>query len=117
LKKLLCLLFILCAISLQGQSLGTRYFWSDTLQIATGVNTSTFTAVWEQATFYTNGALCYFKVGAPDVADWSSRDYILLPAGSSFSIGPNPKLKKLSVYLASGTGVLYIVGYKKEAQY
>ena len=118
-KKVLFLLIFLCSFieHSNAQALGTRYLWTDTLQIATDTNTVVFTDVWEQVTIYSSGEAVYLRLGAPDVSDWTSRDYIYLSGGSAMSIGPGPKLKKLSAYVASGTSVLYLVGYKKEAQY
>jgi hypothetical protein len=93
--------------------LGNRYFVYDTLAVTVTAVDTTWSTEWEVATIYADTVALYIKVGAPDVGGWSERPWIYLPAGLALSIGPTPKLKRLSVKTFSGSGVCYIIGYKK----
>ena len=116
-RKLACLFFILLLSTISCAQLGNRYFHVDTLNVSTSARTTTYSQEWEFATIYADTVDIMLKVGAPDIADWASRDYFLVPQGMSLSIGPTPKLKKLSYYVTAGTGKIYVVGYKTTRQY
>ena len=114
-KKYLLFLFLFPILSFA--QLGNRYFQADTLNITTVAVTETWTDVWEQVVLFADTVDVYIKIGAPDVGDWASRHWIFLPEGRTISIGPVPKLKKIEVKTGGGTGVFYIIGYKKEEQF
>ena len=117
-KHLLFTLLILFLFSSIGYGqLGNRYFWSDSIYITTNVTDTTFDTSWEVATVYSDTLDIWLKVGAPDVGSWSSRNPFKLEAGLTLTIGPTPKLKKLSVWTVNSTGYLYIIGYKKVRQF
>lgn len=103
--------------SLQGQTLGNRYFHCDTLNVTTTARDCTWTNEWEVATIYSDSVDVDMRIGAPDVSSWSSRNWMRLQDGSSLMIGPTPSLKKITVKTTTGTGILYIIGYKKVRQY
>lgn len=98
-------------------TLGTRYFHGDTMNINTvGIDT-VWASAWEYVTIFTPTIDCWYKVGAPDTSSWASRFWMWLPQNGAIAIGPSPKLKRLQIKSNSGTGVIYLIGYKKAAQY
>lgn len=104
--------------SLLFAQLGNRYFHCDTLNInTTTARDTTWSQEWEIATIYTDTLNVDLRVGAPDVGSWSSRNLFYLESGMSLTIGPTPKLKRLWVKARNGTGVCYIIGYKKTRQF
>ena len=118
-RKLLILLFLFMVFSsMVFAQLGNRYFHCDTLNTSTSAADSTWDTAWEMATIYSDSVDLYLKIGAPDVGNWSDRKWIFLPQGLALSIGPTPKLKKLE-YKTTGasTGVVYVLGYKKEVKF
>lgn len=117
-RKIILLIFISVMFSscTYGQ-LGSRYFHCDTLNVTPSARDTTWTDPWEQALIYADSVDLYLKIGAPDVAQWSSRYWIYWPSGMALSIGPSPKLKRLQFRTVTGSGVVYILGYKKERQW
>ena len=116
-RILLTLFLVVMFSSMATAQLGNRYFHTDTITVTTSVYTITYDESWEEATIWADTVDVMLRMGAPDVGGWTSRDYIRLAQGMAFSIGPTPKLKKLSVYAISGSGVVYVAGYKKTRQY
>lgn len=116
-KLLLAFLLLFLFSSMVLGQLGNRYFYSDTLNITTAERDTTWDTSWEVATIYSDTLDLWLKVGAPDVGSWSSRNWFKLEAGLTLTMGPTPKLKRLSVKTVNGTGVLYIIGYKKTRQF
>jgi len=115
-NSLFILLLLVLVSPIYGQ-LGSRYAHVDTLHVNTSANDTTWTTAWEQVVLTTDTADVYIKIGAPDVGSWASRDWFLLRNGSTLTIGPSPKLKKIEYKTLAGSAVLYILGYKKERQY
>lgn len=117
--KLLGILgFLFLLLSTTQAQVGNRYFWADTLNITTTERDTTFDSEWEEVTMYADSVDTWIKIGAPDVTSWSARNWIFLPAGVSITIGPRPRLKRLSVKTVSaGSGIFNLLGYKTTAQY
>jgi len=116
-KKLILLgIFILCFVSITNAQYGSRYMHVDTLQISTTERDTTWTVPWELVTFYTDTVAINIKVGAPDIDSWATRTWLYLENGAALTIGPAPNLKRLTVKTVSGTGVLYLIGYKRSKQ-
>ena len=109
-------LFLLLILPLMAEAqFGNRYFWCDTLNATTTARDCTWTDVWEVATIYGDADML-LRIGAPDVGNWTSRRWVSIEEGLALTIGPSPNLKKITWKTASGTGVLYVVGYKESAQ-
>ena len=117
--RTLLLFLVLCIVplSLEAQALGVRYFHCDTLNISPAARDTTWDDPWEVATIYADTVNVDLKVGAPDYGSWASRHTFYLESGMALTIGPTPNLKRLRATTRSGTGVLYIIGYKKVRQY
>ena len=101
----------------QAIDLGNRFWHCDTLYITTAVNDCTWTNEWYEATIYSDTVDVDVRIGAPDTASWNSRIYARLFQGMTITLGPSPKVKKISVKTVTGTGRLYIVGLKNVRQY
>lgn len=99
------------------QIYGTNYLWQDAISITTSPIDSAFAEVWQQVTVWARGCDLYAKFGAPDTTDWDSRDWIYFVEGSSVSIGSATKLTRVEFKAVSGTGTLYMFGYKRIGQY
>lgn len=102
---------------LLSQTLGTRYYWAHKLAATTVAVDSTFDVKWEQCSIYSDTLEIVYRAGAPDVGSWSSRPWMLIPAGRSINFGPSTKLIRFEYKTKNGTGYIYLVGYKEEAQY
>ena len=76
---------------------------------------STFDTQWESVTIWASTAI-RITIGAPDTTSWDDRDYVVLSSGLAMSFGPATKLTKLTFRAVTGTGYLYMVGYKKTPQ-
>ena len=116
-KLLYAIIMVVLFSSITYAQMGNRYFWQSKIATSTVAADTTFPIEWEVATVYSDTLDMWFRVGAPDVGDWSSRDYFKVESGLTISIGPTPQLKKLGHKTANGTGFIYIVGYKKSRQY
>lgn len=115
-KRFYLLIFFLFLPALVNAQLGNRYFHADTLNATTTARDCTWTDVWQVVVIYADTVDIYVKIGAPDVANWSSRRFIWIEEGSALSIGPSPNLKKLTWKTDAGSGVVYVLGYKNAVQ-
>jgi hypothetical protein len=97
--------------------IGTRFVWSDSIVVNTTATDSTFSQRWEYVTFYADTVDFYYRAGAPDVASWTSRKWILVPNGSVVSFGPATPLVRLEFKTKAGTGNLYMIGAKTTRQF
>jgi hypothetical protein len=109
------ILLLLCT-GVQAQ-LGDRYFHSDSIAITTVEVDTSWDTSWEVATIMSDTLDLWLKLGAPDVGSWASRNWFKLEAGMALTIGPTPKLKRMSVKCTNGSGYVYVIGYKKARQY
>ena len=116
-KLLYSILFLVLFSSIASAQLGNRYFHVDSINVSTSSVTTTYSESWEVATIYADTVDIMVRVGAPDVGSWTSRDYFRLNVGMALTIGPTPKLKQIAIYTTNGTGVVYIIGYKKTRQF
>ncbi|KKN01524.1 hypothetical protein LCGC14_1126920 [marine sediment metagenome] len=115
-KRFILILFLFLIPGIVNAQLGNRYFHADTLNATTAERDCTWTDVWQVVVIYADTVDLWVKIGAPDVGNWASRNWILLEEGNNLSIGPSPNLKKLAWKTDSGTGVVYVLGYKKAVQ-
>ena len=101
-----------------GQPGGATYAHSDSIAIGTDTTDVTFSVVYQQCSIWIQGGLGWMIVGAPDTVSWSSRDeWIRMEENTVISYGTLSKVRKIRAKMNTGTGVLYIVGIKKSAQY
>ena len=98
-------------------NLGQRFFHCDTFHITTTGIDCLWTAEWYSAVLYADTIDVDVIIGAPDTSDWSSRIPMRIYAGMTFNIGPNPRLRRIKATTVTGTGRLYVVGYKNVRQY
>ena len=96
---------------------GTNYFWQDSLALSTSAVDSHFVVKWQQVVFWSNGADLLFRAGSPDTTSWSSRKFTKISAGQTYSFGSATKLIRFEYKASSGSGTLYMSGYKKSAQF
>ncbi len=113
---LLTLIFLILIPPKASCQLGNRYFHADTLNATTTGRDCTWTDVWQVVVIYADTVDLWVKIGAPDLGNWASRNWILIDEGNTLSIGPSPNLKKISWKTDAGVGVVYVVGYKKAVQ-
>lgn len=105
-------------IGTQGAIFGTNYFWADSMAISTTAIDTAFDEQWQNVTLWSSGANLWLKSACNnDTSGFSSAEYIYLLAGQAINFGTNTKLKRVAVKASAGTGVLYMAGYKKTAQY
>ncbi len=97
------------------QGFATNYIWVDSLTTTTVAVDSAFTTIWEQVVIKSVGD-AWIRIGAPDVANWSSREWYSLESGEALSFGPATKLTRLEWKANAGTVVFYMVGYKTVIQ-
>ena len=109
------ILFLFLPNITRGQ-LGNRYFHGDTLNATTTARDCTWADVWQVVSIYAGGVDIWVKIGAPDVGNWASRRFLFIEEGQVLTIGPSPNLKKLTWKTDAGTGVVYVLGYKKAVQ-
>ena len=115
--KVLFILGLLLLLSIPSYAqLGNRFFWCDSIAISTASTDTTWDDAWEQAIILTDSVNVYLKIGAEDVTNWDDRNWFYWPSGVALSIGPRPRLKRLEVKTVTGTGTLYVLGYKKTRQ-
>jgi len=100
----------------QAGLLDQRYFWCDSIAVSGTHQDSAFAVEWDFVTIYADSVGLWLRAGAPDVTNWSSRDAFYLPAGMNVSFGPANKLNRLEFWTVSGTGHVYLIGYKKSRQ-
>ena len=116
--RLIALTMLLTLTSLaNGQVLGSHYFWANKVYVTSTPVDSTFKQPWEYCSVYADTIDVYIKVGAPDTSKWNSREWIYLSKGSSIEFSPFVRLRRLAVKAATGTGNVYIIGFKKKPQY
>lgn len=119
-RQFLCLfllLFICLPAIVRGQS-DAMFAHSDSFAVATDTTDIFFSPLYQQVTVKAEGANMWIIYGAPDTTSWSTRDeWFYLPIGETISFGTLTKLRAVRVKTASGSGVLYVVGAKKERQY
>lgn len=98
---------------------GNLYLWQHAIAVGTAEQDSAWTGSteWYDVTIYADTVDTWLTFGAPDTTSWSSRDAILLKAGTSIYIGPSTRLRRMLFSTVSGSGVFYLVGRKKRAQY
>lgn len=113
---ILILIILLFIPALTNAQLGNRYFHGDTLNATTTARDCTWTDVWQVVSIYAGGVDIWVKIGAPDVANWNTRRFLFLEEGQVMTIGPSPNLQKLTWKTDAGTGVVYVIGYKKVVQ-
>lgn len=101
----------------EAQIYGTNYLWQDAISITTAAIDSHFVTKWQDVSFWSSGCGLSFRCGAEDTTSWSSRDWIVVEAGQTIQIGPATKLVRLEFKASSGSGTMYILGYKKSDQY
>ena len=94
-----------------------QYYWSHAITVTTAAQDSTFTVAWSMVNIHADTVDILYRVGAPDVGSWSSRDFIKLPQNWSKTFGPSIPLNRLEFKTVSGTGVLYFEGLKTSKQY
>ena len=95
-----------------------NYIWSDSLDdVSTTAIDSFYTTRWEQCSIKSVGGPMYVKVGAPDTAGWTSRDWYYIDKGEVVVFGSATRLKRLSVKAVSGTVDFYQIGYKTSKQH
>ena len=116
-KKLLTIVLVLMAIGLIAQSLGSRYLWTNKIAVSSSHVDSTFSKRWEYVTIYSDTLDLWLKIGAPDTSGWSSRDAIMLKAGTSITFEQPAYLKRLEMWTVSGSGYAYLVGIKTSKQH
>lgn len=115
-KRFILITFFTLLPLVTNAQLGNRYFHADTLNATTAARDCTWSDVWQVVVIYADTVDLWVKIGAPDVGNWASRNWILLEEGNNLSIGPSPNLKKLTWKTDAGTGVVYVLGYKVVVQ-
>lgn len=113
-------LVLLFAVSVNAQIFGTNYTWIETYSVTTDSVDTTFTDPYYQATLFFDGCTGLIKwagVATGDTVNIAGRPYTLLQPSQTITIGTATKLKRMEYYTSSGTGTLYIVGYKRVRQY
>lgn len=95
------------------------YGWAHKISISTTAQDSIWSAAdaWYDVSFYTDSLAIWYKIGAPDTASWSSRDWIFLPEGSSVYIGPSTRLRRFEFKTVVSSSKLYMIGRKRRRQY
>jgi len=114
-KRFLILIGLLLFTLPAHSQIGQFYTWMDNIALTTADIDSTFNTQWESVTIWASTAI-RVTIGAPDTTDWDDRDYVVLSSGSAMSFGPATKLNRLEFRAVTGTGYLYMVGYKKTTQ-
>ena len=118
--QLLCLfllMFMCLPTIVKGQS-DAMFAHIDSFAVGTDTTDIFFGTLYQQATVKVEGANMWLIPGAPDTTSWSTRDeWIYMVIGETISFGTLTKLRALRVKTDSGSGVLYVVGAKKERQY
>ena len=97
--------------------LGHFYTWVHALPVSNTSVDSTFTYRWESVTVYADTVELMLRIGAPDTASWSSREWLYIPKGGVLYFGPTNKLRRLEYKTVTGTGMLYMFGTKKRSMY
>lgn len=116
---LVAMLLFLPATS-NAQLLGNNYIWTDSIAVSTTIQDSTWAGIyerWEQVTLWFSGCGGMVKIGAPDTTGFSSRDWIELYENRSLTIGPYTRLRRLWFRSDTGSGVMYMIGFKKTQQH
>ena len=110
-------LIVCLPITAQGQS-DAMFAHSDSFAVSTDTTDIFFSPIYQQVTVKVEGANMWIIPGAPDTTSWSTRDeWIYMVIGETISFGTLTKLRALRVKTDSGSGVLYVVGAKKDMQY
>jgi hypothetical protein len=124
--KLLTLLLLLtpCLWSWPGtassQVLGVNYSWSDSITVNVIGRDSLFATVWESVNIWFRGGEGYIKYAlntAGDTTGWNSKRWVRLADNQIISFDAGTKLRRLQFKSATGTAVIYFVGYKKVRQF
>lgn len=114
--RFLLLTILLFLGSANAGTFDQRYFWCDSIPVSGTHQDSAFAVEWDQVTIYSDSVDLWLRAGAPDVANWSDRKAFLHKNGAYHSWGPANKLKRLEFWTKAGTGVIYLVGFKKSRQ-
>ena len=93
-----------------------RYFWCDSIPVSGTHQDSAFAVEWDYVTIYSDSVDLWLRAGAPDVANWASRMAFILEDWTFMNFGPANKLKRLEFWSKAGTGVIYLIGFKKSRQ-
>ena len=112
-------ILLLALSSTTATAQGLLYSWGHKIATTTAEQDSSWSAAnaWYDVTIYTDSLDLWYKLGAPDTASWSSRDFIFLPAGASLYIGPSTRLRRIAFKTVAGTADVYFVGRKRRRQY
>ncbi len=103
--------------ALSAQTLGSHYFWANSYTVSGTSIDQYFSDPWEYCSIYADTVDVLLRIGAPDTTSWSSRTWIYLPSGSTIEFSPFIKLRRIEAKTVSGTGTLYIVGFKRKPQF
>jgi len=116
-KKILAITALLVILAAPQLLQAQYYVWIDTLAITTATVDSAFLYRWEECTLRARGCAIYFKVGSPDTSCWSVRKWYYLAEGESVEFGFRTPLNRIAMKAASGSGIIYLAGYKRRSQY
>ncbi len=118
-QKSWLVLSLLIFVSLaNGQTLGTKYTWQDTIAITTTQTDTIFPERWEQASFWFTGDDVYVKVaGVSDTTGTASKKWMLWQENQIWGSGSSDRLKRVIMKAANGTAVFRIVGIKSTPQF
>lgn len=104
-------------VEVKAQRFVTNYLWADSIQgLGTTSVDSIYDTPWQQVVFKADTGAVFIRIGAPDTANWSSRDFYKIGAGESLSFGPATKVKRAEFKSFAGTVDFYTIGYKTVTQ-
>lgn len=112
---LIVFIIVLCG-PVSGQLLSTRYYWSDSIKVTATAVDCTFTERWDYVTFWADGCNLLYKASAPDTNGITFRQRQFLYDGQVKTFGPSTPLKRLILWAASDSGVVWVEGYKRVRQ-
>jgi hypothetical protein len=116
--SLVVLVLVLLAGSVSGQTLGTKYTWVDSLAVTTTKADTILPYSYEQCSLWLTGCSGKVKLGGvSDTTEFASRYWLPLDTGQILTTGPADRLKRLWFKSTSGSGTLWIIGYKTVPQW